>query len=102
MFFIDYFQIWLSFFSVGLCNGLMSTYSKTYGLTFINDDHFYAIVAVFQNIFNGGCRIVWGFLYDRLEMRTCFLVVGVLITIVTSSLPAVQYLGRKSLFSIVL
>jgi len=92
-----FYQIWLSFFSVGLCNGLMSTYSKTYGLTFINDDHFYAIVAVFQNIFNGACRIVWGFLYDRIEMRTCFLVVGILITIVTSCLPAVQYLGEETI-----
>ena len=43
----------------------MGNYSKTFGLTFINDDHYYAKVAVFLNILNGFCRIAWGFNYDR-------------------------------------
>ena len=58
-------QIWVGFFAVGLCNGLMSNYSKSFGLTFINDDHFFASVAIFQNVANGLCRIFWGYAYDR-------------------------------------
>ena len=48
----------------------MGNYSKTFGLTFINDDHYYAKVAVFLNILNGFCRIAWGFNYDRWDFFT--------------------------------
>ena len=44
----------------------MGSYSKTFGMTFINDDQYYAVVAVFFNILNGLCRIFWGLAYDRL------------------------------------
>ena len=59
------YKIWLGFFSISLTNGLMGNYSKTFGLTFINDDHYYAKIAIFLNILNGFCRIGWGFNYDR-------------------------------------
>jgi hypothetical protein len=60
-------QIWFGFFSISLTNGLMGYYSKTFGLTIIQDDHYFAIVAVFLNILNGGSRVIWGLSYDRLE-----------------------------------
>ena len=43
----------------------MGNFSKSFGLTFINDDHFYSIVAIFQNILNGFSRIFWGLSYDK-------------------------------------
>ena len=89
-------QIWIGFFSIGLCNGLMSTYSKTFGLTFINDDHYYAILAIFLNIFNGSCRIFWGFSYDRLGFKMCFLVIAAAVTVVTACLPALPQTLSKS------
>ena len=59
---------------MGLTNALIGTYSKTFGLTFINDDHFYSIVAVLQNILNGFSRILWGLGYDRYEnFKHCLL-----------------------------
>ena len=60
-------QIWFGFFSISLTNGLMGNYSKTFGLTIIQDDHYFAIVAVFLNILNGSSRVIWGLSYDRLE-----------------------------------
>ena len=89
-------QIWIGFFSIGLCNGLMSTYSKTFGLTFINDDHYYAILAIFLNIFNGSCRIFWGFSYDKLGFKMCFLVIAAAVTVVTACLPALPQTLSKS------
>ena len=65
----------------------MSTYSKTFGLTFINDDHFYANVAIIQNFFNGLCRILWGYGYDRFNFKICFMVIAFVATLVTSCLP---------------
>ena len=64
-FIINFKQIWTGFLSISLTIGIMGTYSKTFGLTFINDDHFYSIVAVFQHIFNGFSRIFWGISFDR-------------------------------------
>ena len=96
-------QIWLAFFSCGFSNGLMSTYSKTFGLTFINDDHFYASVAIVQNVFNGGCRIFWGYFYDKAGFKKCFLFIGLVVTVVTALLPTLPYLGTKQpiLFSMI-
>eukprot|EP00091_Calanus_sinicus_P014140 TRINITY_DN31531_c0_g1_i1.p1 TRINITY_DN31531_c0_g1~~TRINITY_DN31531_c0_g1_i1.p1 ORF type:complete len:314 (+),score=69.13 TRINITY_DN31531_c0_g1_i1:732-1673(+) len=92
-----FYQIWLGFFSISLTNGLMSNYSKTFGLTFINDDHYFAKVAVFLNILNGICRILWGHYYDRFGFKRCFSIIGVTVTLVTATLPALPALGANSL-----
>ena len=64
-------------------------------LTFINDDHYFANVAIVQNVFNGACRIFWGIGYDKLGFKTCFLVIGSTVSLVTASLPALPYFGNK-------
>merc|ERR1719348_470637 len=92
-----FYQIWIGFCAIGLCNGMMSTYSKTFGLTFINDDHYFANVAIVQNVFNGACRIFWGFGYDRLGFKTCFLVIGSVVSIATALLPTLPFLGEESI-----
>ena len=61
----SFMQIWTGFFSISLTIAIMGNFSKSFGLTFINDDHFYSIVAIFQNILNGFSRIFWGLGYDR-------------------------------------
>ena len=94
---VIFYQMWIGFFSIGLCNGLMSTYSKAFGLTFINDDHFYATVATVQNIFNGSCRILWGFCYDKFGFKACLLSIAIAVTIITSSLPGFPYIGEDTI-----
>ena len=74
----------------------MSNYSKSFGLTFINNDHFFATVAIFQNIFNGGCRILWGLSYDRFGLRKCMIAIGLITTVLTASLPLLPYLGQET------
>ena len=85
--------MWIGFFSAGLCNGLMSTYSKTFGLTFINNDHFFATVGIIQNISNGSCRFLWGYSYDRFGFKTSFMVLGFIVTVLTFCLPTLPFLG---------
>jgi len=91
-----FYQVWLGFFSISLTNGLMSNYSKTFGLTFINDDHYFAKVAVFLNILNGICRIIWGYYYDRLGFKRCFTIIGITVTLVTSTLPVLPLLSSNT------
>ena len=72
----------------------MSNFSKSFGLTFINDDHFFASVAIFQNIANGLCRILWGFSYDKIGFKRCFIIIGSAVTLGTAVLPALPLLGQ--------
>ena len=75
----------------------MGNYSKTFGLTFIQDDHYYAIVAVFLNILNGSSRVLWGLSYDKIGFKWCFTIIGVIVTIVTSTLPLLPLIGTRKL-----
>ena len=72
----------------------MGNYSKTYGLTFINDDHFFAWVGILANIFNGAGRIVWGIVYDKLNFKRTYLIMVVIVGSVTACLPVLPYLGK--------
>jgi len=92
-----FYQIWVGFFSICLTNGLMGNYSKTFGLTFINDDHYYAKVAVFLNILNGCGRVVWGFNYDKFGFKVAFFMIGFTVTLVTSTLPLLPMIGENNL-----
>ena len=39
-----FYMSWLGFFNITLSSGILQNYAKAYGLTFINDDHFFAKV----------------------------------------------------------
>merc|ERR1712142_831956 len=88
-----FYQIWTGFFAMGLTNALIGTYSKTFGLTFINDDHFYSIVAVLQNILNGFSRILWGLGYDRFGFKKCFTIIALFVCLTILPLPLLPSLG---------
>lgn len=92
-----FYQIWFGFFSITLTIGLLNNYSKTFGLTFINDDHYYANLAILLNILNGSCRIFWGLVYDRVGYKKCFIVIAVAVTVATSTLPLLPYIGSDTL-----
>jgi len=93
----SFYITWLGFFNITLTSGILQNYSKTFGFTFINDDHYYAKIGIISNIFNGLCRIFWGLLYDRLGFRGCYLMLGVIVTCVTGVLPFIPYLAHESL-----
>jgi len=88
-----FYQIWTGFFGLTLTNAIIAIYSKTFGLTFINDDHFYSVVAVFQNILNGFSRIFWGFSYDRFGFKKCFSLICVVVCLTILTLPLLPGLG---------
>jgi len=75
----------------------VGTISKAFGLTFINDDHFFSYVAIFQNILNGSSRIVWGALYDRFKFKKCFTVIALIATVFMITIIFLPYLGDTTL-----
>ena len=75
----------------------MSNFSKSFGLTFINDDHFFSRVAIFQGISNGLCRIVWGYSYDKIGFKKCFIIIGSAVTLGTGVLHLLPLLGHDTI-----
>ena len=75
----------------------MSNFSKSFGLTFINDDHFFASVAIFQNTANGFCRILWGYSYDKIGFKKCFIIIGSAVTLGTALLPVLPLFGQGTI-----
>lgn len=98
----EFYKIWMGFFSVSLTWGILQNFSKTYGLTIINDDHFYAKIGIVSNVFNGLCRVGWGALYDKLNFRGCYFILGTVVTGIIAILPLLQYLEKESLTAKVL
>ena len=44
--------------------GFYNSYSKAYGQIYIQDDHFFSLIAVVTGFANGICRIFWGKMFD--------------------------------------
>lgn len=81
-----FYQTWIGFFSISVAVVLIGTISKAFGLETINDDHFYAHVAIGQNLLNGFSRIAWGFIYDKIGFKKSFTVIGTTVVIFISTL----------------
>jgi len=92
-----FYMIWAGFFSISLSWGILQNFSKTYGLTIINDDHYYVTIGIVSNVFNGLCRVCWGALYDKLNFRGCYLMLGTVVTVIIAIFPLLQYLEENSM-----
>lgn len=91
-----FYLVWICFLGIQLTQGIITNFAKVFGLTFINDDHFYARMSIVSNILNGSFRIVWGFLYDRVKFRGCYFAMGTIVIIFAATFPALPYLGSES------
>ncbi|XP_069119495.1 oxalate:formate antiporter-like isoform X2 [Argopecten irradians] len=69
-----FYMLWLLYLLNGQGIQFISALYKTYGQTFIKDDHFLAIVGSLAAVCNGGGRIVWGVLADKV----CFKVASMM------------------------
>ena len=69
---------------------------KAFGQTFIQDDHFLAMVGTVAAIFNAGGRVVWGQLCDSLGYKVC------MVTVLYCTVPYCTVLTCTVLYCIVL
>lgn len=76
----------------------INTMYKAYGQTFIQDDHFLALVGAVAAVFNAGGRIFWGHLCDHFGYRNCMLTVTMAIASFYASLHWVEF-GGKVMFA---
>ncbi|ELT92519.1 hypothetical protein CAPTEDRAFT_227457 [Capitella teleta] len=70
----SFYLLWATFLFNGQAITFISTLYKAYGQTFIEDDHFLALLGSFSSVFNAIGRIFWGSLGDRISFRTTMLI----------------------------
>uniref|UniRef100_A0A914PC82 Oxalate:formate antiporter n=1 Tax=Panagrolaimus davidi TaxID=227884 RepID=A0A914PC82_9BILA len=71
---------------------------KAYGMQFIHDDFFLAVVASLAAASNCISRIIWGIIMDKTSYRTSMLSACALGTFLMWTLPTVKAFGSKELF----
>ncbi|XP_071511784.1 apicoplast pyruvate carrier 1-like [Diadema antillarum] len=94
----EFWLLWLTYLANGQGITLISTLYKAYGQTFINDDHFLAIVGSFSAVFNGLGRVFWGSLADKFSYRVIMMVLSGTTAALFTTLIATQYVGRVMFF----
>jgi hypothetical protein len=66
---VPFFQMVIMMGSFLPAPGLITTFYKTFGQTFINNDKFLSIVGSTASFFNALGRLFWGFLIDKLSFK---------------------------------
>ncbi|KAL3848528.1 hypothetical protein ACJMK2_019379 [Sinanodonta woodiana] len=93
------FYIWLVvLFCMDCGMGFVTTLYKSYGQTFIQDDHFLALVGSCSSIFNCIGRPCWGALMDRFTFKVAMLCVTGLFASFTATLIASEFCGKAFFF----
>lgn len=95
----EFWILWLTFVLNTQAVGYINSMYKAFGQTFIQDDHFLAVVGAFAAIFNSSGRVLWGHLCDVFGYKLCMLLVTSLITILFSTLFFTEY-GARATFAI--
>ncbi|XP_062522055.1 uncharacterized protein LOC134196850 [Corticium candelabrum] len=95
---VSFYILWFMF----LCNGqtvvLLSSLFKAFGLTFINNDHFLAIVGAVSAPFNAVSRIFWGYIADRFSFRIAMISMTSLMTALLLSFEGTTRGGKPMFF----
>jgi len=95
----EFWILWLTFLLNTQSVGYINSMYKAFGQTFINDDHFLAVVGAFAAVFNSGGRVFWGHMCDVFGYKMCMLLVTTLISILYSTLYFTEF-GQRATFAI--
>jgi len=95
----QFYILWLTFsFNQPMIVYISSMY-KVYGLSFIEDDKFIAIVGACAAIFNSFGRMLWGWILDKTNYKLCMLLVTGGTGLLTATLGLTPY-GGKVMYAI--
>ncbi|KAK4307643.1 hypothetical protein Pmani_020600 [Petrolisthes manimaculis] len=95
-----FYIFWFIYFFNTIAVGYINAMYKTYGLTFIHDDHFVSLVGSLAAIFNAGGRVCWGRLMDHTSFRIAMRLLCIILMLLFASLPITQHLGSKVGFAL--
>uniref|UniRef100_A0A0P4W9N0 Major facilitator superfamily (MFS) profile domain-containing protein n=2 Tax=Scylla olivacea TaxID=85551 RepID=A0A0P4W9N0_SCYOL len=89
-----FWRLWLIYFFNTIAIGYINAMGKSFGQTFIKDDHFLAVIVSMAAVFNAGGRVVWGRLMDITSFRVAMRMVTSILTVLFATMPLTVYLGK--------
>ena len=93
-----FYHLWVMFLLAGFSVNFISTLYKVFGLSFIDDDQFLAVVGSTSSILNCAGRIVWGLIADRFSFKFSLVFQSAVMTIFLSTFYATIVLGKSAFF----
>ena len=94
----NFYHLWVMFLLAGFAVNFISSLYKVFGLSFIDDDQFLAVVGSVSAILNCAGRIVWGLIADRFGFKFSLVLQSALMTIFLSTFYATSVLGKPGFF----
>ena len=94
----NFYHLWIMFLLAGFSVSFIASLYKVFGLSFIADDQFLAIVGSASSILNCAGRIVWGFVADRRGFKFSLVVQSAIMTVFLSTFFATSFVGRAMFF----
>ena len=95
---LNFYHLWVMFLLAGFSVNFITTLYKVFGLSFISDDQFLAIVGSTSSILNCAGRIVWGLIADRFSFKFSLVLQSGVMTIFLSTFYATSVLGKPAFF----
>ncbi|XP_042863506.1 oxalate:formate antiporter-like [Penaeus japonicus] len=89
-----FYQFWLIYFFNTIAIGYINAMYKSFGLSFILDDHFLAVIGSLSAIFNAVGRVFWGRLMDKTSFRVAMRLLSLLLAILFATLPLTSSMGK--------
>ncbi|KAK6195536.1 hypothetical protein SNE40_000945 [Patella caerulea] len=94
----EFYILWFILLLNGQGVLFISTLYKAYGVTFINDDVFLALVGSFAAVFNAMGRIMWGYLADKTSFKVAMVLLNGTFTILILTLGLTKLVGKGLFF----
>ena len=95
---LNFYFLWLMMLFAGFAVFFTSTMYKFFGLSFIEDDHFLAIVGSASSICNCAGRIVWGLIADKLSYKFALVLQSGIMCIFLLTFYATSLAGKPMFF----
>ncbi|KAK7006059.1 hypothetical protein SK128_027639, partial [Halocaridina rubra] len=89
-----FYVFWFTFLFLGIAISYINAMGKTFGQTFISDDHFLAQIVSFSSLFNAGGRILWGRIMDKTSFRLSMRMLCTIFTVLLATMPLTSYTGK--------
>ena len=94
----NFYHLWIMFLLAGFSVNFISSLYKVFGLSFISNDQFLAVVGSTSSILNCTGRIVWGLIADRFGFKFSLVLQSGVMTMFLCTFYATSALGESAFF----
>ncbi|XP_068220917.1 uncharacterized MFS-type transporter YhjX-like isoform X2 [Palaemon carinicauda] len=94
-----FYVFWVIYLFNTIAIGYINAMYKSFGQTFIQDDHFLAKIGSLAAVFNCIGRVAWGRLIDKTSFKVSMRLLAVMLAVLFATLPLTKYLGKAGFTS---